>query len=75
VENYSVAVSNAHAAETEVHTLLHQYRLHPKREFFRVDLATVKAIFDQVAKMDAALPAHTIISSTHPIIPQNQISV
>jgi hypothetical protein len=52
VENYSVAVSNAHTAETEVHTRLHQYRLHPKREFFRIDIATVKATFDQVASMD-----------------------
>jgi len=46
VLEFSKKVSNPKQRETTIHTLLNEQRIHPRREFFRIDLNKVRLIFN-----------------------------
>lgn len=46
VLEFSKKVSNPRQKETTIHTLLNEQRIHPRREFFRIDVEKVRLIFN-----------------------------
>lgn len=58
---YSVRVTDAFDIETQIHKQLDDYRIHPRREFFRAPLETIKELMNRFKRPEPTKKIASIV--------------